>query len=605
MKIFIVNVNNCLNLAQYEPFFYEHIYKKQLTMLDEIKDTCDLNIAYEQILSQYNQHPFTIDEGVVFVFIPRVFSKPLKAQDYELFNDINAYMCLAQKLSDKFKVVTFYVDKTGALEASDAVYNQLRRVNDNISLIDKKLEQYFPLLDPENTSYVDYREYISEKIKDLAGCTKSFFSDVLQEMPEMSESAVDFKNGINYYVSVCKKRLSKVEHMYAHIVRDDVSEEIETKLKVVYYIKSLTEEAVSLKTMSEYKNFDTPDYEHIKSLLSTYRTRLSLWYNSPCPISQTGKYTEWTFDQKTKANAEYNREVDAIINEQLKDLKTENVGEKSVVDAVFEKLNTIISAAQGKLEAFGIQQANEIHDPSNYRAGVEQEFDLSEPTIEDDFEEKQQLERLNKHAIHNLPMFADENRLIQDLEIINNQITQIFSRLKACKIKSFIVTLVVGIFVVGGFYLWTQKSVFAKEHTWHIFLGYLAVTLVGFALSYFIVKKKYLKQISELLLESKKLVEKYICAYKEIAKEFEENLEESRKYYCLKKKLMQKEKARNDYNNEMDRYLWHMKKVDEILTNFGFFEHFIEGVLPQKEDIVFESFEHDAEHTEFYQIKFF
>lgn len=605
MKIFIVNVNNCLNLAQYEPFFYEHMYKKQLTILDEIKDTCELDYVSDQIRSRDNQYSFAVDEGVIFVFIPRVFSKPLRVQDYELFNDINAYMCLTRKLSGKYKVVTFYVDKTGALQGSDAVYNQLEKVNDSVSLIDKKLEQYFPLLDTENTSHTDYREYIREKIENLADCTKSFFDVMLQEMPEMSGKANDFKNGINYFISVCKKHLSEVKHMYAHIVRDDVTEEIETKLKIVYYIKSLTEENISLKKMPEYKSFEEPDYEEIKSLLSTYRTRLSLWYDSPCPISQTGTYTEWTFDQKTKASADYNREVDAIINDQLKELKTENVGKKSVVDAVFEKLNDIVTAAQTKLEAFGIQQAKEIHNPSNYRKEEETEFDRSVPSIEDELEEQKQLENLNKHTVHNLPMFADENRLVQDLEIINNQITQIFNRLNVYKIKSFLITLAVGFFVVGGFYLWTQKSVFAKEHTWHIFLGYLAVTLIGFALSYFIVKRKYIRQISALLLESKKLVEQYIHAYKEIAEEFEMNLEESRKYYCLRKKLNQKEKARDDYNHDMDRYLWHMKKVDEILRNFSFFEHYIEGVLPRKEEVVFDSFEHDAEHTEFYQIKFF
>lgn len=605
MKIFIVNVNNCLNLAQYEPFFYEHINKKQLTMLDEIKDTCDLNIAYEQIFSQINQQQIAVDEGVIFVFIPRNLTKQLRVQDYELFNDINAYVCLVEKLSKKFKVVTFYVDKTGALQANDYVYNLLTSLNENMEFEDSRLEKYFPLLDGVDTNFADYREYIGERIENLAPVTKGFFSDVLREMPELKKTETEFQNGVNYFISVCKRRLAMVSHMYAHIVRDDVSEEIEAKLKVVYYVKSLTAEGISKDKLPEYEAFNGPDYEEIKALLATYRVRLSRWYDAPCPISPIGKYTEWAFEQKTKANLEYNREVDQIINEQLKDIKLENVGKKSLVDAVFEKLGDIVSAAHSRLELFAIQQSNEIHNPHYYREGAEQEFDLREPTINDELEEKKQLERLNKHSIHNLPLFAEENRLVQDLEIINNQILQIFDRLQAYKLKSFIFTLVFGMVVLGGLYLWTQVSVFMQEHTWYVFFGYLAIALVGYASSYVIVKKKYIKQISALLLESKELVEKYVEAYKEIAKEFEDNLEESRRYFCLKKTLEQKEAARREYNDEMTRYLWHMKKVDSILTNFSYFEYFMQGVPPRKENVVFDSFKHDAEHTEFYQIKFF
>lgn len=605
MKIFIVNVNNCLSLAQYEPFFYEHIYDKQLTMLNEIKDTRELNIAYEQIVSQLNQHPFTVDEGAVFIFIPRDFSKPLKVQDYEFYNDINAYMCLVKKMNKKFKVFTFYIDKTGFLESSDSVYNKIRTVNDGLSALDCRLEQYLPSLHKDGVSCGDYKAYIREKIDGLDSCLRSFFDEVLFEMPDLGGSEVDFQNGINYFISRCKKHLSEVEHMYEYIVRDDVSEDIKTKLKVVYYIKSLADESVSSKSMFEYNAFGEPDYDNIKCLIATYCARLSRWYHSPCPISRTGKYTEWIFDQKTKANVEYNREVDAMISEQLKNLKVDCNGKKSVVDAVFEQLGNIVSQAHEKLELFAIKQAKEIHNQGNYRKGAEQEFDLSEPVIEDTLEEKSQLEKMNQHSIHHLPMFADENRLAQELEIINNQITQIFDRLKVYKIKSFLITLVVGLFVVAGLYLWTQSSVFIKEHTWYVFFSYLAVTVVGFSLSYIIVKKKYLKQISALLLESKKLVEEYLSVFKEIAKEFEENLDESRKYYCLNKKLTQKEKARRNYNNEMSRYKWHMNKVNEIITNFSFFAHFIKDTLPRDEEIDFMSFDHDAEHTKFYQIRFF
>ncbi len=605
MKVFVVNVNNCLNFAQYEPFFYEHIYKKQLVLLDEIKDTCELNVTYEQIYSLLNQHPFTIDEGAVFIFISRDFSKVLQAHDYELYNDINVYIHLTRKLSKKFRVYTFYIDKTNALEASDAIYQQLNMVSEKMVAPSESLKQFF--LDPPQQSNQsgNYKYFLAEKIKKLLSASREFYESVLLEMPDGDGDSIAFQNGINHYVSKCKTTLSQIKHSYAHIVRNDISEDIRVKLKVVYYIKHLADGDIALKDTPDFESFPAPDYEYIKRLLATYRSRLSIWYHSSCPISSKGACSVWNFTQNTIADMDYNGEVNSIVAKQLNNLNLECNGDKSVVDTVFEKLDDIVSEAREKLELFAHKQTKDIFNPENYKEDGTEEFLLNDPIIEDELAEKKQLSVMNNHHIYNLPDFSDENRLAQDLEIINGQITQIYQRIKAYNKKSFLVTFIVSLCVVAVLYLWAQSSVFIKEHSWIIFAGYLFVTAFGFSWGYSLVKKKYFKQVSALLVESKQLVENYLQNFKEIAKDFESNLLEFRKYFCLMKKLEEKEELRKNYQENMSRYLWHMKKVNEILSNLEFFNYFIGDAKSYEDKVTLESFEHDSVHTEFYHLKLF
>ena len=68
MKFFIVNVNNCLPMSQYAPFFYEHIYKGDLVMLEDIEDTCQLEKTYWELLSHMNRKPFPKRQGVILIF---------------------------------------------------------------------------------------------------------------------------------------------------------------------------------------------------------------------------------------------------------------------------------------------------------------------------------------------------------------------------------------------------------------------------------------------------------------------------------------------------------------------------------------------------------
>ena len=574
---------------------------------DEIKDTCRLGDTCDDIMAYINQHPTTIENGAVFIFIPRDFSCNLKPQDYELYNDINAYMNLCCRLDKAFKVFTFYIDRTDRLEKNDKVYNQLAKINEDISTKEPRLAPYFPDLSIDSDTTESYKSIIKSRISSLNPYTQAFFEQVLKTMPDIDdETYLKKQNGINAFISACKEELSNVEHMYASIVRDDVAEDIEDMLRVVHYIKSLTDDKISSENIPDYKTFSTPDYDGIKRLLATYRRRLEKWRGEGNPISSIGTFRRYSFFNNASTSAGFSNQVDNLTFEKLKEINFENCRSMSVVQGVFDKLDSIVADAKETLEIFAYNQSKELYNPNNYNESEEEEFILSDPAVEDEIAEKKQLEAMNKYSHHSLPGYSKENELEQELEIINSQVEQIFERLKAYRLKSFFITLGVCLASVAGFYLWSQYSIFSKEHSWPIFAVYMAVVLLLFTSSYFIVKRIYIRQINALLLESKLKVAEYLKDFKELALEFEKNLLESRKYYCLKKSLDEKAAARRKYQEDMSRYAWHQSKVDETLTNLTFFEYFIGDAVPYDENpVTIKSYDHDAEHTEFYHLTVF
>lgn len=603
MKTFIVNLNDCLERSQYEPFFYEHICADQLVLLDDPKDTCNLELTYQQVSEHINRRPFSFKKAAIFICIGRDFSKPLQAQDYELYNDINIYKHLRCRLSRNIQIYTLYVDRTGALQHNDDVYNRLRSASDTIEAPEECMSPFCLSLHPA-TKKGDYREYLRQQIESISPQMQEFYREVLSTMPELPDEDTAYQSGINHFVGECKKRLSGVNHLYAHIVRDDISLEIEEKLRVVYYLKALTDPAITPDNIPDYDHHPAPDYNHIRRLLATYRTRLSRWRGERCPIEKIAECKRYHFNSKIRVDEGFCSDVEILVNDQLQALHLDNIESIDVTEKVFEELDVIVNSAKEKLELFAYTQAQEIFDTTCYRAEVDSKFDLSVPPTEDELEERRQLEKLNHHSPHHLPGFSDENRLEQELEIKSSLIAQIFEKLKVYTKLSFLLTLLVGVLVIAGLYLWAQYSVFVKEHTWAIFGGYILVATVAFLLSYPLVRRHYRRQISALLQECKDLVKQYLDEFKLIAKEFEQNLIAAREYYCLKKRLDEKDTARREYDEAMIRYAWHIKTVDDILKNMNFFDHFINNAQPYDEDPATpEPFEHDAVHSQFYQLK--
>ena len=87
----------------------------------------------------------------------------------------------------------------------------------------------------------------------------------------------------------------------------------------------------------------------------------------------------------------------------------------------------------------------------------------------------------------------------------------------------------------------------------------------------------------------------------------EENLNNMADYECLIDSLERKQAIEEQREKDYSKYNWHKRKVREILDNFNHFNDYVMGISPIKEEknISPAEFEHDEEHSDFYQVKIF
>lgn len=596
-------------MSQYAPFFYEHIYRGDLVMLDDIADTSQLKDTYHQLVFHLNSKPFAYRQSVVLLFIPRDFSLPLRPQDYELYNDIHTYLHLLRYLSNDFKVYTFYVDRTGELEQNDAVYQQLRTVNRSLQANRPELTSHFlSPFDSDLPQEGDYKEYLRRQIAKLSDSTRPFYLDMLDRVADIHATSTMFHNALNHYIGEAVACLSEVNHLYAPIYRLDLSKEIEEWLKIVYYIKDMVEQKLAPEDMPAYKDYAFTRYDHVRRLLATYCKRLSAWSHSTPPIPQQGTYTHWEFRCSGNAAVEYQGKIDTLIEQSLKSVRIDSLRTQNVVDRVFSQLSAIVTDAWSSLQDFTAKQSRILLDPNSYQPGSQEPFDLDSTGQEDAQEEAQLLEQTNQHSrdAAQIPDFSAENRLEQELELINNQINQILENLNNYRFSTFMASFLFAILAVAGLYIGAQYSIFIKENTWWILGLYLLFSGAVFCTAYLTVRRKYQKEIKALLGDCKDKVLHFLRAFQQIAADFEQNIIATGRYSCLKRQLDEKKAAREAYHLSMQKYAWHKTKVEQILRNFTFFNGFINHAPAYEESsITLDTYDHAPEHTEFYLMKVF
>lgn len=611
MKVFIVNVNNCLNMSLYGPFFYENIRNGSVAFLDNITDTSELDKVYETICAQINRKSFSYQKSAVILFIPRDMTMPLSPRQYELYNDINVYMKLLRNARNDFRFYTFYVDKTGQMYANEKIYEGIRNVSYRLTSPDERFNGYFPCdFEYEPSECVDYKCFIREKTKGLRDDTRCFYELMLEGCSDCAVSGTDFVNMIRNYVGTAKEELKKVGHIYEYIYKADISEEIRKMIRIIYYIKHLAgldccgvfSEKEKIPSYEEFV-FTENDYNRVKLLMATYIARLRNWYNSSVPPSAECECDIRSIYHVSDIDEKFRPDMDAILEEAL-GIDVAKIDSLNVVDMVFKNLTRLVNRARHLLEQFGADEVKQITDKD--RVVISKQTVRLDEEENDSFDEEEKLRMMNNYSSASLPEYAEENRLEQELEIKNKRIQLIFSRMKIYSFVSFAAALGFSLASVAVFYMGAQYSVFLNEKSWWVYGIYLLIAAVLFALGFIFVRRKYVKQIKKLLEESKQSVRTYLSAFYLFAAEFEKNINAAADYYCFRSFRDEKAKERRRYKELKEKYSWHKEKVANILMNFEFFKNFLAGVTPVEESVCdIEDYLHDDEHSEFYQMIIF
>ena len=609
MKYFIVNVKNCLPMSQYAPFFYEHIYNGDLVILDEIKDTCQLDKTYQQLVSHLNRKPFAYEKSVVLLFIPRKLTEALREQDYELYNDINIYTRLLCNLNSKFKVYTFYVDRTGPMGKNEKVYQQLKAVNESLQAKYPELKPFFLSLEgAESAQNGSYKDFLRNQIEKLCACTRPFYLKMLEEVPEMSGTPAIFQSGLNNFIGQSRGCLSQVKHLYAPVYWQDISKEIEEWFKIIYYIKEMIAQKIEPEEMPDFEKYTFDRYNEVRQLIATYRNRLHKWASANAPIDRKGYANHWEFRKTGNAAAAYHDKVNKLINEEVEKIDAGKNDDEAAVEKIFSQFHKIIADAKGDLQDFGATQSACLLDPNNYQKTGENEFDREGLDWEDKQQETALLEKMNNPTgdAAKIPDFSAENKLEQDLDNCLHYIRQIVQNLEDYKPRFFIGAFLVALLSVFGIYIGAQYSIFLRENSWWIMLAYLGVTGLIFGISYLTVRRKYRKEIESQIADCKIQVTHFLSGYKALATSFEQNTIAAGQYNCLRRELEAKQACREEYKLQMQMYAWHKMKVEQILRDMGFFDGFVGDTQPLEEsNAPTISLTHDPEHAEFYLMKVF
>lgn len=619
MKLCLVNVNNCINYSQYGPFFFENIKNKDCVIYNDVTDVGKLSGLYDFLVAEYNRNAFTSQE-IRLVFVISRDMRSLSPEDREFYAKVNIYRQITSKLSFFSQTDIIYLDRTEDEKEGEA-HRKEACICEYMMSSSPEFAEYLPICDE-----VRSKKELLEKIHSIKDPVfREFASDIFCSIPsELDEKLL--RQLEKLYASKCAERLNKIDVYHELIKPNDVADRISKTIKVIYFIKSLFED---IKTpLSDLSNFQV-DHEEIKVLVKTYKRRLEKWLEGtydtmPEEVRSIKKYI------KMEKHAEFCGTINQLIDENLSflesissrfkkkpkngadikkhdDANLKKVDEMdSIVDETFDKLDKIVKYAKDEVVKFAQGQEEHFFDKENSYT-TEPAASQSINKIDRKNNEEHLLEKLNRYELFSPPGMTELIRLEQKLEKINEKIHNLLKCKKVYKMKAFLITFIFSFVSVIGIYLGIQAKLIAANKAFLVFFIYAAIIGVGFFAMYGILMYFYKKQIFLLLKKCKKEVMEYLEVCKQMAKDFEENVNTLADYVCYKEFVDKLEEAEKGRDVALSKSEWHKRKVRDILKNINHFNDYINGAqsLEGKEELDFDDFDNDAEHTDFYQMKLF
>lgn len=596
MKICLINVNNCINYSQYGPFLFEHIKNKELSVFS-VKNTSELDLIYEDIVSELNRNAFLTEEITIFVTIARDITS-FEINEYDVYNKINIYQHIISKLSvnRKFKVFILYMDTINSV-SKGKVHAIDEELSETYITNDAKFAEILPI--GENFTTFSELQAAIDKISNVT--FRNFFSDVLCHIDQQSDKMLSKKNLSHFFASECAGYFGAIKRKCELIPPASVDESILTTLKVVYFVKDLSVGDISL---DQYDEFEV-DYNSVKRQIATYRERLSHWLNEK---KEARDRIQYSIDQYLGATeiGEFQKALEQITKEKMNQIHVNNIGGFDLVDAFFSAIEEVVHNAEEEMEKYATKTVKHYFADENYQPSDEDVSVYDDP-VDKKRHENDLLDELNQYTCVTLPTYNQQLRIEQKLENANDKINYLLRCHNAYRFKAFLMTLAFAVAGVAVLYLIAQFSVFVKENSFPVYLSYCCLLALAFSSVYFVKAGSYQKKINKLFKQSKQEAEAFLDAYLTLANNFEHNIRKMAEYYCFKKFLIEGEISTEEARVLLQKYNWHVRKIKEILTNFNHFNDFVGLTDPVMEEnpVRLDSFDHNAEHTEFYQVKIF
>jgi len=594
MKLYLVNVCNCINYSQFGPFLFEHIKNGDCLVYNSANDSAEFVTIYDKIFEDYNRNAFRAENAKLLFLIPRDMDKE-SLKNYDFYNKINIFMHITSKVQLFSEISILYVDQYSKTYEGEE-YDKDAVISARMYADDAEFEGYLPICDENCNCKKGIEESVS-KIKD--NIFKCFFEDVLTDIEENMDDSFA-QQMMKIFSSSCNRRISNINVQKVLINPKDIADRIRKTIKIIYFIKEIVNDSDS--TILDFDKFSIDEYQ-IKEIIATYRHRLNSWlsssFNKEYPLVNDIK----VFKHQHNIDG-FIEGIDGIVSRQLSELDEVEGQSYDVIKIVFDKMTAIIKNANEEMERFVQKDVEQYFDERNYSKDVVVNLD---DRLAEEKKQKELTESLNQYSRITLPGFTEQLRLEQKLENANKQIDELLECKKNYSFKTFLGTFLFGSLGVAMLYLIAQFSVFVKENSFLIYFIYSAFICVAFFSTYAGLGLNYKRKMSKLLKNCKDEVADFLRNYKILAKEFEDNLNIMADYECLKDYLSRKQKVEDERAKDYSKYNWHKRKAREVLDNFNHFNDYVAGISPIREEKTVSpaDFEHDEEHSDFYQVKIF
>lgn len=627
MKLFIVDFCNCLDLSHFETFFYKNIKEGNISVFPEsLSSFTQFDLIYKWLLEEINRNPFSITEGLVLFYIPRNLTQKLDYYDIDNSAKIYIHELISSKLDSRFSFACIYVDQTGRDTKYEKSYLIIEDVCRSFCSDEPALKR--GMFSKTELSLVKTVADLQDQISRIQDKTiQSFFKKVLKTEIASADKTLPFYDNaiIESFFQNSSKAIQTIHNRHVSYFGGDITQKIETLLKLITYVcnfaerednRDINSKVDSFLDKKEYERFD-PCYDDIRIRIVTYKKRLSDWLeaskNTPEKQDEalhTIRYQETDDSQSFKHKIE--RIITADYAKKVLNPSLDELDEFDASERVFSALDKTIENVDRELRAFCDVIVKKMYDFRKDNGDVlTEKASGSVYTVMETDELAAALEDINQYSVNELPGFSAELQLRQELDIINSKIQYFGKRIKAARLKWFIATFFFALLSVVLFYFFAQKSIFIKEDTWWVFIGYSIVCGASFVLSFFVLRAYYKRRVHKLLKDCQKKINEFLESYKSRAVEFELNINKSMNYSCVQDKHFKLSEQRHNNEWENERFQWHKIRIMSILENLRFFDTFTSNVLPVEEVNIPQipshklPYQHDAAHSEFYQMRIF
>lgn len=603
MKIYLVNFGNCINYSQYGPFFFEVIKKGKLRIFSEPASMSELDDVRESIMAEINRSSYTSERKALVLLIPRDADREISGEQCDFYNEILIHKKLNTVLPCFSEVLTIYIDSTIDTSGGRNVEKMKKLSRELVSDI-PSLDGYLINKCIEDTpNFCDnFKEILTESAENLKDSfMKEFFLSVISDrMPSVMCDESCRNNILKFFAIKCYEVLPRVRSIYELIDKNSISDNIRKKIKIVEYIKLLTE-TENFENI-KYDEFN-PDYERIKVMIKSYIERLGRWLEEDHSRNFESDKTIYRYSPVNNVE-QFNNCIDEIIASSFKNVTVSGKVDGGAMKSIFERLEDIVSDTNSEIERLARIDIEHFSDHENYTVG-EVEEKIHNGNGEDTAYEKELTERLNNNTPLTLPGYTEQLRLEQELDAAGDRIQKLLQSAKEYSFKTFLRTLLFAVLGVSGLYLLAQVNVLRTENSFSVYFIYCVLVAGLFSTVYSLKRVNYKRKIRIILEECIEKVKEYLRNYKNLAEEFENNLNNTAEYACFRDYMDRKKRIIQNNKEENARYSWHKRKVSEILENMKHFSGFIKDaeITQSMTSPVFDDFRHDAENTEFYQMK--